>query len=288
MIRKTHLFIASAFILGCLWSDAAQAGRLFDHVFCRHRVRAARIACQPVVPCCTPTACCISNKTGTESTGPIAPQKAPEKAPQPIAPDRKEATKPTTKETPKPVIKSEPKPEPPKAPVVTTPPAPKPAEPKAEAPVEKPAPQPPIAQAPAKTEEEKPLPPKETPAPVVKEEPKETPQTEPKPADEPKPRQMDEDNPFNIPPVEKPAAKEPEKTEKKQESAEPFTKNDAARYRLWTDASGTFQVEARFAGYMGDSVRLQKANGKYVRIAITALSSLDRHFVEAISSIAAK
>ena len=48
---------------------------------------------------------------------------------------------------------------------------------------------------------------------------------------------------------------------------------------MWTDASGQYQVEARFVSFQDGTVRLQKANGRYVRIAYDLLCSVDQDFV---------
>ena len=55
--------------------------------------------------------------------------------------------------------------------------------------------------------------------------------------------------------------------------------NDVKTLRMWTDASGKYQVEARFVSFQDGTVRLQKANGRYVRIAYDLLCSVDQDFV---------
>ena len=54
--------------------------------------------------------------------------------------------------------------------------------------------------------------------------------------------------------------------------------NDVKALRMWTDASGKYQLEARFVSFQDGTVRLQKANGGYVRIAYDRLSDGDRDF----------
>ena len=55
--------------------------------------------------------------------------------------------------------------------------------------------------------------------------------------------------------------------------------NDAKSLRTWTDASGKYQIEARFVEFQEGTVRLQRANGRYVRIASDLLCAEDRKFV---------
>jgi hypothetical protein len=49
---------------------------------------------------------------------------------------------------------------------------------------------------------------------------------------------------------------------------------------MWIDASGKYQVKARFVSLSSDGVvRLQKADGQYVRVALAKLSGDDRRVV---------
>ena len=48
---------------------------------------------------------------------------------------------------------------------------------------------------------------------------------------------------------------------------------------MWTDASGKYQLQASFVSFCDGSVRLQKADGGYVRIAYDYLSATDQVFV---------
>ncbi len=55
--------------------------------------------------------------------------------------------------------------------------------------------------------------------------------------------------------------------------------NDVKTMRTWTDVSGKYQIEARLVSFQDGTVRLQKANGHYVRIAYNLLCSGDQGFV---------
>ena len=80
------------------------------------------------------------------------------------------------------------------------------------------------------------------------------------------------------PKPEAPAKPEPPKPAPKDD---PFGNgsNDAKALRMWTDTSGQYQVEARFVSFQNGAVRLQKANGRYVRIAYDLLCSVDQDYV---------
>ena len=67
---------------------------------------------------------------------------------------------------------------------------------------------------------------------------------------------------------------------------DPFGGNDLRGIRLWTDITGKYSVEARFVGFTGDTVRLQKGNGRYVRVAIDSLSLMDQQLVRRTETIA--
>ena len=52
-------------------------------------------------------------------------------------------------------------------------------------------------------------------------------------------------------------------------------------YRTWSDDSGTFTIEAQYAGVEGDNVRLvRKTDGKEIKVPLARLSEADRKFVE--------
>jgi hypothetical protein len=75
------------------------------------------------------------------------------------------------------------------------------------------------------------------------------------------------------------APKAPAPKEKKKSSDDPFGQNDSGKLRQWTDSSGQFGVEARLVSLQHGTVRLQKANGRYVRVALARLSVGDQRFV---------
>jgi hypothetical protein len=93
------------------------------------------------------------------------------------------------------------------------------------------------------------------------------------PADEPTPAE---------PPAAKPKAEEPE--DKPEDpfappAVDPFSQNDSP-LRTWTDISGRHHVVARLVAVLdGDVVRLEKADGGYVRVAFDRLSTLDQRVV---------
>ena len=68
---------------------------------------------------------------------------------------------------------------------------------------------------------------------------------------------------------------------------DPFAHGQLPGLRLWTDASGKHQVMARFVGVVDGQVRLQKADGQFVRIVPDRLSAADRQFVEQQATLAA-
>jgi hypothetical protein len=49
--------------------------------------------------------------------------------------------------------------------------------------------------------------------------------------------------------------------------------------RQWVDASGQHKIEARLVSFHDGTVRLQKANGRFVRIAYERLGMADQRFV---------
>ena len=69
------------------------------------------------------------------------------------------------------------------------------------------------------------------------------------------------------------------KPEKPKDDPFGANSNDVKTLRMWTDASGKYQVEARFVSFQDGTVRLQKANGRYVRMAYDQLCSVDQDFV---------
>jgi hypothetical protein len=75
--------------------------------------------------------------------------------------------------------------------------------------------------------------------------------------------------------------KTPDKAPKAGPKDDPFGNagNDSPSFRNWTDSSGKYQIEARFVSFQDGTVRLQKVNGRYVRIAYDLLCSVDQDFV---------
>ena len=67
---------------------------------------------------------------------------------------------------------------------------------------------------------------------------------------------------------------------------DPFSSNQIRSLRLWTDASGKYQVEAALVSFDDGTVRLQKANGHYVRVSLDKLCLLDQQFVSSHQAIA--
>jgi hypothetical protein len=65
----------------------------------------------------------------------------------------------------------------------------------------------------------------------------------------------------------------------KPASDDPFSLSNRGGSRLWTDVSGQYHVEARLVSFDGQTVRLQRADGRYVRIAVGQLCTLDAQFV---------
>jgi len=70
---------------------------------------------------------------------------------------------------------------------------------------------------------------------------------------------------------------------------DPFSGNQSDTLRMWTDLSGKYRLEAKFVGVIdGKTVRLQKADGRYYRIALERLCLADQAVVlRHIESIAA-
>jgi len=76
-------------------------------------------------------------------------------------------------------------------------------------------------------------------------------------------------DPLDAPPTDPPAIED-----------DPFGSNESNGLRLWTDASGKYQVSARFVSVIDETtVRLQKDDGRYVRVAMDRLSLTDQQVV---------
>ena len=79
-------------------------------------------------------------------------------------------------------------------------------------------------------------------------------------------------------PSEKPAEK-PDATKTEKAIDDPFSTNTSG-LKTWTDATGRYRIEARFVGVVeGDVVRLQRADGRYVRVEMDRLSAADQQWV---------
>jgi len=111
----------------------------------------------------------------------------------------------------------------------------------------------------------------------------------PKESAKPAKEKESEEGPFDVPPPIKdvtPAEKPVIPAEKKEEEKDPLSKNDVKEYRLWTDASGEFHVRAKFVGIVDGKVRLQKDNGRYVRIEMDLLCTADQRLIKQFESLA--
>ena len=247
MGRRLGLIWATLAATLLLATDAAFAGRCMDGLFSR---RAARRCC--VVYCCVPTCCtplpCVPSPCAAVS-GVKTEESAVKGVEETTEPKEEEVKKPSKKELPVPKeIPEEGKVE-------------KPDEAKVEKPdegmIEKPA------------EKEKAV---ETPEkPDMPETPKKP--DMPEKAETPEKAEMPEK-------AETPEKMEPAKEkEKGAEEKDPFSRTDSGRIRLWTDISGQYNCEAKYVSFSDGTVRLHKASGRYVRIAMDNLSLADQEFV---------
>jgi hypothetical protein len=71
----------------------------------------------------------------------------------------------------------------------------------------------------------------------------------------------------------------PKVTTYEPEKAADTESTEAMPTRKWTDASGAFDVEAQFAGVEDGKVKLKKADGTIVSVALERLSKKDQEFV---------
>ena len=55
-----------------------------------------------------------------------------------------------------------------------------------------------------------------------------------------------------------------------------------ADFRLWTDASGNFQIQADFVDMAGENVRLKKSDGQLISVPLKALSVKDQEHVQSL------
>jgi pyruvate/2-oxoglutarate dehydrogenase complex dihydrolipoamide acyltransferase (E2) component len=69
-------------------------------------------------------------------------------------------------------------------------------------------------------------------------------------------------------------------------SGDPFLV-ETDQLQIWTDATGNYRVEARFISFDERTVRLQRANGQYLRVEYDRLSNADRQRVQDLSLVLA-
>jgi hypothetical protein len=98
----------------------------------------------------------------------------------------------------------------------------------------------------------------------------------PKP-DVPKPDDVKPDMPKSD--IPKPDAPKPDTPNTPKPKDDPFGMAGKDTLRTWTDSTGRYQIEARFVSFEDGTVRMQKANGRFVRIAYELLGSADQAFV---------
>lgn len=55
-------------------------------------------------------------------------------------------------------------------------------------------------------------------------------------------------------------------------------------FKTWTDDSGTFTFQAKYAGMDGENVRLIREDGKEIKVPLTRLGEADRQYVEELRS----
>jgi hypothetical protein len=266
-MRRQLGTLAMVVTLVLVATDLVWACRLWENQCGCYSARRCVVQCCPVEEvCCVPEECepvmydpadagAAAQEAVPAKPVPVAPPAAAAK-PAPVAPPAAAVTPapaappaapPAAKPVEKPVV-------PPAAPAVAPPAAVPPAAPPVAKPVEKPV-----------------APPAEKPAPKAAD----------KPAEKPAPKAADK-------PAEKPAEKPAGKPEKKKADEDnPFGQTNPRGLRLWTDASGKYQVEARFVGVVGDTIRLQKADGRYVRILLDKLCDADQRLVLQIGALAA-
>jgi len=259
MVRKTGLMTAMLLAVCLMAADSVWACRFFNRRYCRCRPRCCcvMVCCPMPSPCwvisaCMPVVCGPATVEGELQPVPAQPQRAP----------RPSVETPVLKPIPEPPAqpKEVTEPEPPVTYESLITPAPLPEEP----PVE-PAP-------PAMPEE--PVPAVEPIGPASPSEPviPETPAT---------PEESVPATPDIVPPAE-PTPEIP--AEGKED---PFARSGLRRYRLWTDASGTYQEKARFVEMLGSTVRLQRPNGRYLRIKLHLLCAVDQRLLHPVATLAA-
>jgi hypothetical protein len=61
------------------------------------------------------------------------------------------------------------------------------------------------------------------------------------------------------------------------------TKTRSHEFRTWTDSTGKFSVEARFAGYAMGVLKLQKKDGTTLKVPLERLSAADKEYVRGLA-----
>jgi SLA1 homology domain 1, SHD1 len=70
------------------------------------------------------------------------------------------------------------------------------------------------------------------------------------------------------------------KAEREHPETLPVTAAGTANYRVWTDASGNFTVEAQMQSFSNDMVKLRTGSGKTIDVPISRLCQADREFLK--------
>jgi hypothetical protein len=55
---------------------------------------------------------------------------------------------------------------------------------------------------------------------------------------------------------------------------------EAAKWRIWTDASGEHKIEAKFSGMLSGTVKLTKRDGSTLKVPLEKLSDEDKAWIE--------
>ena len=56
--------------------------------------------------------------------------------------------------------------------------------------------------------------------------------------------------------------------------------SDHRGFRVWTSSSGKFHLRAKYVGRDGDDVKLEKPDGRVIRIPFSKLSDEDQSYIE--------
>jgi hypothetical protein len=287
MTRRLGIMLATAVMAVLAMSDGALACRCMNRLM--NRCGCRRVCCYVCVPsnCCQAVvpACCQAVSTD------LKPADGAVKVDAQIVPPVASPSSVTPAPAPSPLVEKPSlppvlAPDPKLEPRLEVPPPSKPA------PLEVPAesriaPKPEIAPlAPPKVEKpaELPMVPLNAPEPAKTPEPTKTTDKAPdlpKPLDAPKPAEPPKtiELPKAVEPPKAPGLSPTPKKEEKKDDPFGSTQSDVQGLRMWTDASGKYQVQARFVSFQDGAVRLQKANGRFVRIAYDLLCTMDQSLV---------